>query len=207
MLPQWNEHRTPLLELTHTRELWDVCDLARRMSSIKKRSTEGKKEREKKSEQSWFVIKINDAILFKWIGERRNENSAREQFQQGDNFTFFFVCFCLNRRIIRRGVPWKKLLLVQGLVSLVLGYDTGPIRPNVQIHAERLRQAREQRLRRVLLDAQATLQRAVTENTETDLYSSLTSSTIVLQEQYDFDRRSYPGAFTWRYWHGPWTST
>lgn len=85
---------------------------------------------------------------------------------------------------------------MQGLVSLVLGYDTGPIRPNVQIHAERLRQAREQRLRRVLLDAQATLQRAVTENTETDLYSSLTSSTIVLREQYDFDRRSYPGAFT-----------
>lgn len=72
----------------------------------------------------------------------------------------------------------KKLLLVQGLVSLVLGYDTGPIRPNVQIHAERLRR---QRLRRVvLLDAQAILQRAVTESTETDLYSSLASSTIVL---------------------------
>lgn len=71
----------------------------------------------------------------------------------------------------------KKLLLVQGLVSLVLGYDTGPIRPNVQIHAERLRR---QRLRRVVLDAQAILQRAVTESTETDLYSSLASSTIVL---------------------------
>lgn len=59
----------------------------------------------------------------------------------------------------------KKLLLVQGLVSLVLGYDTGPIRPNVQIHAERLRR---QRLRRVvLLDAQAILQRAVTDDAGT----------------------------------------
>ena len=86
---------------------------------------------------------------------------------------------------------------MQGLVSLVLGYDTGPIRPNVQIDAERFRRAGEQRLRRVvLLDAQAILQRAVTENTETDLYSSLASSTIVLREQCGFDRRSYPGAFT-----------
>lgn len=58
---------------------------------------------------------------------------------------------------------------MQGLVSLVLGYDTGPIRPNVQIDAERFRRAGEQRLRHVLLDAQAILQRAVTENTETDL--------------------------------------
>lgn len=33
----------------------------------------------------------------------------------------------------------SKLLLVQDLVSLVLGHDTGPIRPDVQIHAERLR--------------------------------------------------------------------
>lgn len=65
---------------------------------------------------------------------------------------------------------WGQWLLVQGgLVSLVLGYDARPIGPDVEIHAERLPRTEESlRALRSFLDAQATLQRAVTESTETN---------------------------------------
>lgn len=76
-------------------------------------------------------------------------------------------------------MPWNKLLVLD-LVSLVLGHDAGPVRLYIEVHAERFRRGVHEKGLRALLDAQATLQRAVTESTETDFYSTLASSTVVL---------------------------
>lgn len=70
------------------------------------------------------------------------------------------------------------LLLVLVLVVLLLRYDARPVGLHVEIHGEGLRRVAEERLRLAVVDAQRALQRAVTESTETDFYSSLAPSRI-----------------------------
>lgn len=72
------------------------------------------------------------------------------------------------------------LLLVLILVVFLLRHDARPVGMYIEIHCEGFRRVAEKHLRALaVIDAQRALQRAVTESTETDFYSSLAPSRIV----------------------------
>lgn len=65
------------------------------------------------------------------------------------------------------------------LVVFLLRYDARPVGTHIEIHCEGFRRVAEKHLRALaVVDAQRALQRAVTESTETDFYSSLAPSRI-----------------------------